>query len=152
MCRKGKAKDLSIDHKPDLPSEKRRIERANGFVEEGRVNGMLALSRSLGDFEYKNNPILKPEDHIVTAFPEIIVEKVTPDIDFLIVACDGIWDCKDSQQAVDFVADRLKKKRGKEQASTVVEDLFDAIVAQDIASSNGIGTDNMTCVVIEFKK
>jgi serine/threonine protein phosphatase PrpC len=53
LSKKAKAKDLSVDHKPDLPTEKRRIERANGFVEESRVNGMLALSRSLGDFEYK---------------------------------------------------------------------------------------------------
>jgi len=62
LSKKGKVKDLSVDHKPDLPTEKRRIERANGFVEEGRVNGMLALSRSLGDFEYKTNSIIKPED------------------------------------------------------------------------------------------
>jgi serine/threonine protein phosphatase PrpC len=60
MSKKGKVKDLSIDHKPDMPSEKRRIERANGFVEDSRVNGMLALSRAMGDFEYKGNPILKP--------------------------------------------------------------------------------------------
>lgn len=53
LSKKSKAKDLSVDHKPDLPTEKRRIERAGGFVEESRVNGMLALSRSLGDFEYK---------------------------------------------------------------------------------------------------
>jgi serine/threonine protein phosphatase PrpC len=62
LSKKGKVKDLSVDHKPDTPSEKRRIERANGFVEESRVNGMLALSRSIGDFEYKGNSILKPED------------------------------------------------------------------------------------------
>jgi serine/threonine protein phosphatase PrpC len=62
MSKKGKSKDLSVDHKPDTPSEKRRIERANGFVEENRVNGNLALSRSIGDFEYKGNTILKPED------------------------------------------------------------------------------------------
>lgn len=60
LCKKGKAKDLSEDHKPDLPSERNRIERANGYVEEKRVNGMLALSRALGDFEYKSNPLLKP--------------------------------------------------------------------------------------------
>lgn len=60
MSKKGKAKDLSVDHKPDTPSEKRRIERANGYVEDSRVNGMLALSRSIGDFEYKNNAVLKP--------------------------------------------------------------------------------------------
>ena len=60
LSKKGKAKDLSTDHKPNTPSEKSRIERANGFVEDNRVNGNLALSRSFGDFEYKSNPILKP--------------------------------------------------------------------------------------------
>jgi serine/threonine protein phosphatase PrpC len=60
MSKKGKAKELSQDHKPTLPNEKRRIERAQGFVEDGRTNGVLAMSRSIGDFEYKGNPVYKP--------------------------------------------------------------------------------------------
>lgn len=47
--------DLSIDHKPENVEERRRIYAAKGFVEDNRVNGMLALSRALGDFEYKTN-------------------------------------------------------------------------------------------------
>ena len=105
LSKKGKAKDLSVDHKPDTPSEKRRIERANGYVEESRVNGMLALSRSIGDFEYKGNSILKPEDQIITAFPDITVEKIMNDSDFIICACDGIWDCMSSQEAVTYVSE-----------------------------------------------
>lgn len=51
---KGKlAVDLSKDHKPDDVEERRRIYAASSFVEDSRVNGMLALSRALGDFEYK---------------------------------------------------------------------------------------------------
>jgi serine/threonine protein phosphatase PrpC len=48
IAAKGKAKDLSHDHKPDLPNEKRRVERAGGIVEEGRVNGVIAISRAIG--------------------------------------------------------------------------------------------------------
>jgi len=55
LSRGGRAKYMSEDHKPDNPSELARIQRSGGFVEDGRVNGMLALSRALGDFEYKNN-------------------------------------------------------------------------------------------------
>ena len=48
---------LSEDHKPDNEKEKARIEAVGGFVEENRVNGSLALSRALGDFEYKGNEV-----------------------------------------------------------------------------------------------
>ena len=44
---------LSEDHKPENTAEKTRIETAGGFVKDNRVNGNLALSRALGDFEYK---------------------------------------------------------------------------------------------------
>ena len=51
----GEAIEMSIDHKPELPTEKARIERAGGFVEENRVKGVLNLSRSIGDLEYKQD-------------------------------------------------------------------------------------------------
>jgi protein phosphatase 2C family protein 2/3 len=95
LSSKGKAKDLSHDHKPDLPAEKRRVERAGGFVEEGRVNGIIAISRAIGDMEYKNRA-LKPEENMVSVVPEVIVEPIKPEHDFLLIACDGIWDCMTS--------------------------------------------------------
>lgn len=107
MCEKGVAVDLSKDHKPDLPEERSRIIKAGGEVVEGRVNGMLALSRAIGDFDYK--PITPPKDaqptwflnnHMVTAFPDVVVKPLHKDVEFLILACDGIWDCKTSDQAV----------------------------------------------------
>lgn len=152
LSKKGKVKDLSVDHKPDLPSEKRRIERANGFVEDSRVNGMLALSRSMGDFEYKTNTIMKAEDQVITAFPEISIEKITADCDFIVCACDGIWDCLSSQDAVNQVIEKMKKKKCKDSLACLVEELLDQILAQDVATSQGIGCDNMSCIVIEFKK
>ena len=57
----GRAIEMSIDHKPDLSTEKSRIEKAGGFVEEGRVKGVLSLSRALGDLEYKQSKDLPVE-------------------------------------------------------------------------------------------
>lgn len=62
MSKNKIAVDLSKDHKPEDVEERRRIYAAGGFVEDNRVNGNLALSRALGDFEYKSNAILKPKD------------------------------------------------------------------------------------------
>ena len=46
---------MSIDHKPENEGEEKRINAAGGFVEDGRVRGVLSLSRALGDLEYKLN-------------------------------------------------------------------------------------------------
>lgn len=66
-----KAVAMSEDHKPENAGERARIEKAGGFVEENRVKGILNLSRSLGDLEYKQNPNLKPDDQMITCVPEI---------------------------------------------------------------------------------
>lgn len=47
---------LSEDHKPENPNETARIKQNGGYVENNRVNGMLAVSRGLGDFDLKQNP------------------------------------------------------------------------------------------------
>ena len=72
------------------PGEKARITAAGGFVDFGRVNGNLALSRAIGDFEFKKSADLSPEQQIVTAFPDVIAHEVTPDDEFLVIACDGM--------------------------------------------------------------
>lgn len=89
----GKAIELSVDHKPDLATEKVRIEKAGGFVEDNRVKGVLNLSRSLGDLEYKQDPNLTVDNQMITCVPEIRIQKFQKSHDYLIIACDGIWDC-----------------------------------------------------------
>jgi serine/threonine protein phosphatase PrpC len=69
--------------------EKARITAAGGFVDFGRVNGNLALSRAIGDFEFKKSAELAPEQQIVTAYPDVTVHDITDDDEFLVVACDG---------------------------------------------------------------
>lgn len=72
--------------------EKARITAAGGFVDFGRVNGNLALSRAIGDFEFKKSAELAPEQQIVTAFPDVVSHDLTDDDEFLVIACDGKSD------------------------------------------------------------
>ena len=51
--------------------------------------GNLALSRAIGDFEFKSNTSLEAEKQIVTADPEITLHEPTPEDEFVVIACDG---------------------------------------------------------------
>jgi len=148
LCKNGVAYPMSIDHKPDLDIEKNRIYKADGWVSEGRVKGNLNLSRSLGDLEYKQNKKLPPEDQMITANPDVVVEALTSDVNFIIIACDGVWDCMNNQEICDFTTERIKKGM---KLTKIIEEIFDQILAPDIYTETGVGCDNMTCVIIQFK-
>lgn len=141
---KGRAKPLSFDHKPQNEGEKARICAAGGFVDFGRVNGNLALSRALGDFEFKKTPELSPEQQIVTAFPDVTIHEISPDDEFLVVACDGIWDCQSSQAVVEFVRRGIAEKQELEK---ICENMMDNCLASS-SETGGVGCDNMTMCVI----
>ena len=151
MCRNGLAEPQSEDHKPEMESEKKRIYKAEGWISDGRVKGNLNLTRGFGDLEYKQNKNLKPEEQMITANPDIKVVDFTNDMDFVIIGCDGIWDCLKNQEACDFVKERLKKNPDI-KISKIIEEMLDSIVAKDLYNDTGVGCDNMTCIVIVFKK
>ena len=151
MCKKGVAYPQSEDHKPELEIEKTRIYKADGWISDGRVKGNLNLSRGFGDLEYKQNKNLKPEEQMITANPDIKVVNFDKDIDFVIIGCDGIWDCLTNQEACDFVTKRLREKPNI-KISSIVEEMLDSIVAKDLYNESGVGCDNMTCIIIVFKK
>ena len=65
---------------------------------DGRVNGSLNLSRALGDMEYKQSKHLPPAEQIVTAYPDVRQLQLGADVEFMILACDGIWDVLTNQQ------------------------------------------------------
>ena len=145
---KGKAVDMSVDHKPELDVERKRIEAAKGFVEDNRVNGNLNLSRSIGDFEYKSDKTLNPEQQQVIYLPDVKVAKLSPDVDFMVIACDGIWEVWESQKVVDFIYSKLNNEV---KLSAIIDEMFEKLISQD-SNSNQLGCDNMTCVLIQFKK
>ena len=109
LCKNGQAFPMSTDHKPSIPAELKRIERAEGWVSDGRILGNLNISRGIGDSEYKMNKKLKPEEQIISNFPDVKIENLSNDIDFVVIACDGIWDCKTNQEICDFFGDKFKK-------------------------------------------
>lgn len=161
LCRDGKAIDMSRDHKPTDEDECERIINAGGFVADGRVNGSLALSRAIGDFEYKRNNVpddLPPELYCVTANPEVKTFKYEQDKDeFIIIACDGVWDVMTSQECVDFVRERLCYSSTiedgaavpPEHLSKITEELCDACCATDTRGT-GLGCDNISAVIVQF--
>lgn len=79
-----------LDYLQSRSGEKARISAAGGFVDFGRVNGNLALSRAIGDFEFKKSADLSPEQQIVTAFPDVVTHEISEDDEFLVIACDGM--------------------------------------------------------------
>eukprot|EP00210_Caulerpa_lentillifera_P003285 g3136.t1 len=89
---------MSRDHKPTDTDEFSRIATAGGFVYEGRVNGCLNLSRAIGDLGYKKCTKLRPEAQMITANPEVKSIQLRSGDDFIILACDGIWDVLSRQQ------------------------------------------------------
>ena len=151
MCKNGVAYPQSEDHKPEMESEKKRIYKADGWISEGRVKGNLNLTRGFGDLEYKQNKNLKPEEQMITANPDIKVVDYNKDIEFIIIGCDGIWDCLKNQEACDVVTKRLREDPNI-KISKIIEDMMDSIVAKDLYNESGVGCDNMTCIVVVFKK
>ena len=145
VSRKGRALALSEDHKPALPTELQRIQKAGGWVTaQGRINGNLNLSRALGDLKYKGDKSLPRAEQIITAQPDITKHKLEKGDEFVVLACDGVWDCMTNQEVVDFVSARLKRKMS---LKAIIEEILDHCLAEDPRSTGGIGGDNMTCII-----
>lgn len=145
MSINGYAKALSYDHKPSNEGEKARISSAGGYVEMGRVNGNLALSRGIGDFEFKKNIDLPAEEQIVTCYPDVIQHDLDLESDeFIVLACDGIWDCLTSQTCVECVRRGIYEKKPLTQ---ICEEIMELCCAPT-SDGSGIGCDNMSIVIV----
>ncbi|MES1906987.1 MAG: hypothetical protein MHM6MM_000193 [Cercozoa sp. M6MM] len=115
LCRNGRAERLTRDHKPQDPEEAQRVTSVGGFIGRfQRVNGILAVSRALGDH------MLKPA---VSAEPHMTMTRLDAECEYVVLACDGIWDVMDDQDVIDFVDKRVaelvagdgQQQQGKEE-------------------------------------
>lgn len=117
---------LSDDHKPDKPTEKERITKSDHMVSDDRVDGNLALSRAFGDFQYKQNSKVGWKDQAVTAHPDVSVTNRKKGDKFVIMACDGIWDCVTNEQCCQKFNDyQSSLKTDSTNTSKLVEKLFE---------------------------
>jgi len=159
LGRSGRAYDLSEDHKPGNEKEVARIKKAGGYVSEkscgphtiSRVNGTLGVSRAMGDLRFKKNKHISAEEQIVSCEPDINVCKRRGTDDFLVVACDGVWDVLSSQQVVTHVQKDLAAiRRGDLSPADVVSKILDQCLASDPDTCYGKGGDNMTMILVVF--
>ena len=151
LCRGGLAVELSHDHKPESPRERSRIEKAGGKVTAigpcFRVDWGLNLSRSLGDFAYKRNELLPPSEQKISSLPDLVHETLTSNDQFIVVACDGLFELLTSQEVVDFVRSGLSRGLPLDK---IAENLLDECCAKDPSVTLGRGTDNETCILVRF--
>lgn len=158
LCRKGDTLALSMDHKPNDPKERKRIEAAGGYVENSapgvwRVNGNLNLSRALGDLEYKKDRLLGPQEQIISGTPDIMIYDRSYEDEFIAICCDGVWDVKSNKEVVDFVRNRLPvgpQAADQQGAAETLEMLLDSCLSPNLRQTRGLGGDNMTAVLVRF--
>ena len=91
------------------PAERERIQNAGGTVMIQRVNGSLAVSRALGDYEYKQVEGKGPCEQLVSPEPEVsIIDRDREGDQFVVLACDGIWDVMSNEELAEFVHSRMR--------------------------------------------
>ncbi|KAK4738221.1 hypothetical protein R3W88_001918 [Solanum pinnatisectum] len=132
LIRRGKAKQITVDHEPQKEEEKEVVESKGGFVIKmpgnvPRVDGQLAMTRAFGDAKVK--------DHI-TVEPSVTIEKIDNDTDCIILASDGLWKVMSNEKVAECV-------RGIEDGKKAAEEL---IIEALVKGSR----DDISCVVVMF--
>ncbi|GAV81550.1 PP2C domain-containing protein [Cephalotus follicularis] len=137
LGKRGRAIELSKDHKPNCTSERLRIEKLGGVIYDGYLNGQLSVARALGDWHIKG---AKGSICPLSSEPELEEVVLTEEDEFLIMGCDGLWDVMSSQCAVTMVRKGLMQHNDPERCSR-------ALVKEALQRNT---CDNLTVVVICF--
>ena len=126
---KSNCKRISYEHRCNDPVEENRIKKGNGSIINGRVGGIISVTRAFGDFQCKDFGLIC----------EPYINKVNVNFNeknFLILATDGIWDFV-SEEDIYFIT------MNNTDSMVICRDVVDK------AKVNG-STDNMTCMVISL--
>lgn len=94
LCRGGKAQRLSVDHKASDPTEQKAVESRGGVILNGRVSGILGITRCLGDYR---------AEKYVSRVPQVTTVQSSKD-DIVVLACDGLFDVLSDQETCDLAS------------------------------------------------
>lgn len=148
----------TIDHKPGIWAERTRIERSGGYVAYGRVNGMLAMSRSMGDTVYKYPRVFRT---LVISTPDVETVRRRPGETYhVLLGSDGVWDAfpapakvSAEQYPAPHSGDATSPARWTRAAAAIyasslhAANVWNAVVS---ASASASGSGSSTAVATEF--
>jgi serine/threonine protein phosphatase PrpC len=140
LTKDGKGERASYDHKPTDPIEEKRVQDAGGVVTKtsangvttGRINGVLAVARSLGDNSLRQ---------YLTSAPQMHGPYDTSKYQGLILACDGVWDVVSDNTAARLATAAISAKNDVEQAAVQVRN----------KAYTRLSKDNISVLVVNFQ-
>ncbi len=100
----------TIDHKPENPSELERIRQAGVAIQNGRLLGNSSVSRTIGDFVLKQNKSLSPAQQACSCVPEIFTTYDAEEGDYIILACDGLFEVFDSEELLRVIEEKITQQ------------------------------------------
>ncbi|KAM9853600.1 integrin-linked kinase-associated serine/threonine phosphatase 2C isoform 2-T2 [Aulostomus maculatus] len=135
---------LSKEHNPTIYEERMRIQRAGGTVRDGRVLGVLEVSRSIGDGQYKRCGVIST--------PDLRRCQLTANDRFIILACDGLFKVFSADEAVKFVLNLLQEESVEKRAGLTDHEVrFEAACQQLAAEAVRRGcADNVTVILLSI--
>lgn len=133
----GSTINMTFAHTATDASEKKRIEDVGGVISMGRVGGSLAVSRAFGDFIYK---VPQTKNDWVLALPFIKTIELEPAYEYLVLACDGLWDV--------FTHDQVGQLVEKKSKNGLVPTAIAKFLVEEALRMGS--TDNVSVIVIKI--
>merc|ERR1740121_2060947 len=140
MCSAGEMITLTVDHRPEGNDEEReRLQNLGVEVSsDGYLHGRIGVSRAFGDWAWERGEKCRG----ILCCPEIFEAQVAPDTEFLLLACDGIFEKMSTREAGQIVRRRLRATNGDAKAGA------EALVKNALDRN---GSDNLSAVVVVFR-
>jgi len=132
--------ELTYPHKATNKDEQKRILDAGGRIIQKRVCGSLAVTRGLGDYDFKIPFVPKGHQDYVSRVPYFSEMEVDADCEFMVLACDGLWDVVSHKRAAEIVDKVRRKGRSAQEAC-------EALITESLDRET---TDNVSVVVVFF--